>query len=100
MEKLWERETHENRHIFTEKHFESGLSNIPKSQRKIFKRVVEIVKRADSQGLLGESSNDIRTVIEGIKVTVRVYIRNGKVESINCFPNHSNRVINRLVELE
>ncbi len=97
VEKLWK---YNEKHIFSNDHKKSGFDNLPMSNKMFYEKIVEVVKRADSQGLLVESSNDIRTIIEGFKVTVRVYIRNGKVESINCFPNHSSRVINRLVELE
>jgi len=97
VEGLWKQY---KKHIFSQKHLENGLSDIINKERELFDKIIDLVKRADKKGLLGETSTDIRTTINNAKVTVRVHIKNGKVMSVNCFPNQSNRVIYRLIEFE
>ena len=103
VEQLWKRETERvNKHIFSSKHTQKDILELDagKNKRNIFDLMVEKVKTADSKALLKESSNDIVTQINGQTVTVRVFINNGEVTSINAFTGTSNRVIYNLIKLE
>lgn len=97
VEKIWKEK---QQHIFSRGHKENGISDVAKNERHLYDKMVDLVKRADKKGLLGESSTDIRTTINGVKMTVRVHIRDGKVMSLNGFTNNSGRVIYRLIEFE
>ena len=98
VEKLWETEQ-QKKHIFSGNHETDGILSFGANKREIFDKLIEIIKRADNSVGLKETSNDIRTLINGKPITVRVFIRNGEVKSINCFPNQSNRLIYNLIEL-
>ncbi len=87
--------------VCSDRHFVSnqGITESTEPNAEYFNQIISIIKRADSQGLLKETSNDISTQIDNTKVTIRVYIENGNVLSINCFRNETPRLIYNLIEL-
>lgn len=43
-------------------------------------------------------SNEVRTTINGIKVTIRFYLSDGKIRSMDMFVGWSSRVIGKLLK--
>lgn len=46
-----------------------------------------------------EGSNEIRTLIDGIEVTIRIFVEKGEIRNLNGFVGYSERVIGNLISL-
>ena len=44
-----------------------------------------------------DGSNEIRTVINGIDVTIRIYVKNGQIINLDGFVGYSQRVVGNLI---
>lgn len=96
-------------HIFSEKHEKAGLmrlstvteaelkgleevDKIAKHQDRIVERFKAVVKDVDTKGLvLKEGLTVIRTAIDGLKVEIHVYLKDGIALSLDGYIGHSGR---------
>jgi len=53
----------------------------------------DIINSADAKGMLKEGMNQIKTQISGLNAEIKVFIKNGKVMSMDGFRGHSTRVM-------
>ena len=84
-------------HIFSGKHIDKGIMDLGDTKESIISKFVEIVQEADSKNLLLEGPNNIVKKLNGMDVTVRVFIKEGKVVSFNGFKGLSDRgVLNKI----
>lgn len=68
-------------HMFSKDHMKKGIMNLGKSQKGIFNSVIKIVK--SKLHLAIDEPNQINTIMNGFKVSIRFFIQNGQVTSIN-----------------
>lgn len=68
-------------HMFSKDHMKKGIMNLGKSQKGIFNNVIKIVK--SKLHLAIDGPNQINTIMNGFKVSIRFFIQNGQVTSIN-----------------
>lgn len=59
---------------------------------KIFKAVTSNIKYAEN------GSNQIHTYINGYKVTIRFYFKDGQLKSLDAFMGWASRVIGNLIK--
>lgn len=71
------------------------VARLGSSEKAIFDNICKIVKRNLPNAVDG--SNQIHTMINGIKVTIRFYVSNGEVQSIDAFVGWASRVIGKLL---
>ena len=87
-------------HIFSKEHKKDGvmkLGTTPKAseadlQKEIVDNFKNIVRDIDSKGLLKSGDNQIKTVINDLKVEIKVRIIDGTVISLDGYIGHSARV--------
>ncbi|MGB8367613.1 MAG: polymorphic toxin type 35 domain-containing protein [Candidatus Babeliales bacterium] len=72
-------------HIFSKNHKNSGIYNLGNSEDDILEKFVNIVKLADTKGLLEAGPNQIHTIINNQKVVIRTFIKEGIVLRVNGF---------------
>ena len=83
------------RHIFSKDHIKNGIMRLGGSQKAIFNKIYKIVKSNLTNAVNG--SNQIHATINGIKVTIRFYVLNGEVQSINAMLDWATRIIGKLL---
>lgn len=66
------------------------------SQRSIFNKVFRIMSSKIVKAQNG--SNEIHTIIRGIKVTIRFYFKDGKVLSLDAFVGWAKSVVGKLLK--
>ncbi|MFT1867147.1 hypothetical protein, partial [Vibrio cholerae] len=77
------------------KHINGGIMRLGSSQKAIFNKSIDIIKKARRVKV---GSNEIRTYINGHKVTIRFYVLpNGVVKNVNMFRGHSGRAVGNLI---
>ena len=84
------------RHIFSKKHIKGGIMKLGTSQRSIFNKVFRIMSSKIVKAQNG--SNEIHTIIRGIKVTIRFYFKDGKVLSLDAFVGWAKSVVGKLLK--
>ena len=84
------------RHIFSKKHIKGGIMKLGTSQRSIFNKVFRIMSSKIVKAQNG--SNEIHTIIRGIKVTIRFYFKDGKVLSLDAFVAWAKSVVGKLLK--
>ncbi|MBE5925966.1 MAG: RHS repeat-associated core domain-containing protein [Lachnospiraceae bacterium] len=82
-------------HVFSKEHMKDGIMRLGKSKEKILNKFFEIALATSKQWR--EGSNEIRTFIKGIRVTVRIYVSNGKMINLDGFVGYSGRVVGKLI---
>ena len=90
---LWERSS---KHIFSQYHIKNGIMQLGNSQRDIFNKLYEVVSSNLADAVDG--SNQIHTTINGIRTTIRFYVSNGEVQSMDAFIGWATRVIGKIIE--
>ena len=83
------------KHIFSRKHIDEGLLKIGTSKRQIFDRIFCIVQSCVPYAQNG--SNEIHTIINGYRVTIRFYIYDGDISSINAFMGWASKILGKLI---
>ncbi len=65
------------------------------SEKATFNEIYKII----NYNLLNavDGSNQIHTTINGVKTTIRFYVSNGQVQSINAFIGWATRIIGKLL---
>ena len=81
-------------HIFSSDHIRSGILKIGSSQRQIFDRIFSIIQSCIPHAQNG--SNQIHTIINGYKVTIRFFFKDGNLTSINAFMGWAVRIVGKL----
>ena len=82
--------------IFSKAHIRDGIMKLGYSKRNIFDKGINIIQGKMVQAVNG--SNEVRTTINGIKVTIRFYLSDGKIRSMDMFVGWSSRVIGKLLK--
>jgi hypothetical protein len=83
-------------HIFSKAHIKDGIMKLGSSQRDIFNKAFNIVSSKIAQAENG--SNQIHTTINGFKVTIRFYFKDGKFGSFDVFLGWASRIIGKLLK--
>ena len=83
------------KHIFSKDHIKNGIMKLGNSQKSIFNKLYKIVDFYLPNAVNG--SNQIHTTINGVKITIRFYVSDGKVQSIDAFTGWATRIIGKLL---
>lgn len=86
------------KHMFSNNHIDKKIMNVGINESNIIEKFTNIVLDLDRQGQLVENGVQIETIINGIDITIRVHVFNGKVGSLNGFAGFSNDVIGKLIK--
>jgi RHS repeat-associated protein len=78
-------------HIFSKDHIKNGIMDLGKNQNDILNSFKKVVSSADSNGLLKEGMNQIRTTVNGVEAEIRVFIKDGTVLNMDGFKGYSTR---------
>jgi RHS repeat-associated protein len=76
-------------HIFSAKHIKSGIMNLGATKDDILRSIANTVERNAPK--LKEGFNEIVTKMNGKEATVRTFVKDGKVISVNAFEGTSSR---------
>ena len=71
--------------------------NLGRDKEDIIKRIEKVVDKA--LDALDEGSNQIHVKINGYDAEVRVFVKDGKILSIDAFKGRSTRIFGKLIEL-
>ncbi|MCF0150704.1 MAG: hypothetical protein HUJ80_04755, partial [Firmicutes bacterium] len=82
-------------HLFNKKHNLDALFRTGDTNATVMKRIMDMALNCSNQWV--EGSNDLRTTIDGMDVTIRFYVQNGQLQNLNCFRGISERSINNLI---
>lgn len=66
-----------------------------KTEKEIVDKFFDIAKSTSSQWV--EGSNEIRTIINGKEVTIRIFVKKGQLFNMDGFVGYSERVIGNLI---
>ena len=83
-------------HIFSREHVINGIMQLGSDKVDIFNRLVNVVNQYASKVV--EGSNQIHTMINGAETTIRFYVQNGQIISINAMVGHAQRIIGTLLK--
>ena len=83
------------RHVFSQDHIKYGIMNLGTSESDIINKFFNIAEATSEQWVDG--SNEIRTIINNIDVTIRIYVQNGQMINLDGFVGYSPRVIGNLI---
>jgi RHS repeat-associated protein len=83
-------------HIFSRDHIKKGIMKLGSSKWNIFYKGFKIVLNKLWQAQ--EGPNEIHTYINGYKVTIRFYVENGWILSMDMFMGWATRVIGKLLK--
>ncbi|TRY26938.1 MULTISPECIES: polymorphic toxin type 35 domain-containing protein [Brevibacillus] len=73
-------------HIFSKDHKDKGIMKLGKNEKAILKKFRDMIENADEYGVLKDNTNNqIRTIINGYKVEVRAYVKDGELKNLNAF---------------
>ncbi len=84
-------------HIFSADHIKNGIMNLGNSTIDIFNKIQTFVSNVDSRKVK-EGSNFMIKSINGIQTTIRFFVKDSKVISIDAFIGTSNRILGNLVD--
>ncbi|NLJ15779.1 MAG: hypothetical protein GX346_01440 [Clostridiales bacterium] len=82
-------------HIFSSQHIKDGIMRLGGTKRQIFDKIMNVVTLKMPQAATG--SNQIHTTINGIKVTIRFFVKDGTIQSVNAFVGWTERIIGNLL---
>ena len=86
-------------HMFSDKHEQSGILKLCTTKPEIFDKIISIVKDADKQKLFSkEGSHQIYTVMNGQATTIRLFIEDQQLLSVNCFSERAERKLGTIIE--
>ena len=86
-------------HICSNDHRAKGIMKLGRDELDIANKIANKVRIADSMGLLQEKANQFVTNINGFEVTIRVFIQNGKITSLNGFMKTTTRQLGNVFKL-
>lgn len=88
MQKIYE-------HVFSQDHIKNGIFALGQSKDEIINKFFNIVEAVSNK--LVEGPNEIRTIINGIEVTIRVYVQDGEIINLDGFVGYSQRILGNLI---
>jgi hypothetical protein len=71
--------------------------SLGENRKDISRSIVKKLRKVDSDGLLKQGHNQIKTTINGQQAEIRVFIKEGKAMSIDCFKGHSSRNMGNMI---
>ena len=83
-------------HIFSSKHIKDGIMLLGKNKEAILKQAEKIIEKHMKN--LKEGSNQIETIMNGHQATIRVFVKDGEIVSVNIFKGISNRKLGNLIK--
>lgn len=83
-------------HIFSQDHVRNGIMSLGTDKKSILDNFFAIAKANSSKWVAG--SNEIRTHISGMDVTIRFYVNNNQLMNLDGFVGYSDRVIGNLIK--
>lgn len=83
-------------HIFSYDHIRNGIRKLGSTDRQIFDRIFKVIQSCISQAQNG--SNQIYTYINGYKVTIRFFFKDGSIKSIDAMMGWASRIIGKLMK--
>jgi RHS repeat-associated protein len=86
-------------HIFSADHLKKGIMELGKSKDAILNQTSEILVNANKPGGLRDGMNTIFARMNGQEATVRAYIKNGEMISLNIFKGISERLGQYVIDL-
>ena len=86
-------------HIFSADHVREGIMDLGKSKTEILNQARDALMAANKPGGLREGMNTVITKINGYDATVRAFIKNGEMQSMNLFKGLSDRVGQYVIDL-
>jgi hypothetical protein len=87
-------------HVFSEDHLRNGIMNAGHDKTQIMQSISDTIHNASQRGLLRAGPNQIETIINGMKVTIRAFFdQQGKLMKINAWPGISARKLGNLINL-
>ena len=86
-------------HIFSADHVKTGIMDLGKSKDAILNQARDALMAADKGGGLREGMNTVVTRMNGYDATVRAFIKNGEMQSMNLFKGVSERAGQYVVDL-
>lgn len=96
----------EKEHIFSPDHKKNGIYDLANNSQKdlaeieILSKVSKIIKITNGRKLLQPGLNQIRTLINGHKTEIKVFMENGKIlASIDVFKGWSSRNFGNIINL-
>ncbi|MGE7597079.1 hypothetical protein [Lysinibacillus fusiformis] len=66
---------------------------------KLIKYIVEDIRRVDEGKLIKDGHNSIKTFYGDKKLEIRFYVKDGKLQSFNAFPDHSKKEAGNVIWL-
>ena len=84
------------RHIFSADHIKKGIMNLGSSNKVIMKSIEKSIK--SNSNLLKEGSNFILTKINNVETTIKVFIKDGKMMSIDAHVEHAKRLFGNIIK--
>lgn len=88
MDKIYE-------HVFSQDHINGGIMKLGGSESEIINKFFDIAEATSGKWV--EGSNEIHTLIDGVEVTIRIFIVKGQIRNLNGFVGYSERVIGNLI---
>ena len=86
-------------HIFSVDHVKTGIMDLAKSKEAILSQARDALMAAEKTGALREGMNTVVTRMNGYDATVRAFIKNGEMQSMNVFKGVSERASQYVVDL-
>jgi hypothetical protein len=83
-------------HIFSADHIKNGIMELGSSQADIVSKIARIIQPRLAKAAAGP--NEIRTLINGCKVTIRFFIQDGKILSFNAMIGWGERILGNLLK--
>lgn len=86
-------------HIFSADHVRKGIMDLGTSRVEILSRARDSLMAADRSGALREGMNTVVTRINGHDATVKAFIKNGEMQSMDIFKGVSKRAGDNVIDL-
>ncbi len=85
-------------HIFSSKHLNSGIMQLGGSRKEIMTNAGKIIGEVNDAGLLKQGSNQIETLMNGQRATIRAFFdQAGELKSVNIFSGSSGRQLGNVI---
>ena len=79
------------RHVFSDKHVTDGILELGKNKDDIWNNGLNIIKEMDQKGMIKEGPTQIKAYMNGKKVELKVFVKQGIIISFDMFKGWSGR---------
>ena len=79
------------RHVFSDKHVTDGILELGKNKDDIWNNGLNIIKEMDQKGMIKEGPTQIKAYMNGKKVELKVFVKQGIIISFDMFKRWSGR---------